>query len=229
MRRRGFYKTRHGGGVFYAFAGVLLVAALFLAVFEIRLRPIVASAGEIRAKALVERTINDAVINRLRENEVKYDDLVTLKKDNRGQIAALASNIVGINRLKAELGGDITRKLGDERIMSASLPIGSLMNNSFLSGYGPRIKFRVVPFGCVIIDIKNNFSAAGINQTKHEIFLEVSAEVAIIIPGGQNVVSVKTNIPVAQTVIVGEVPNTYTNIEGVAGTAADTGVILAPR
>ena len=109
---------------------------------------------------------------------------------------------------------EIEKKISNIDTMSTKIPLGNLLNQSFLSGLGPKIKIKMVPIGYATIDVKNEFTSAGINQTKHEIYLEISCALSVLLPVSSEGTLVKTQIPVAETIIVGNVPGTYTNVEG---------------
>ncbi|WP_051515094.1 sporulation protein YunB [Fervidicella metallireducens] len=94
------------------------------------------------------------------------------------------------------------------------IPIGALFKNDLFAFYGPKIKFKMAPAGNVFSSYRSEFSAAGINQTRHIIYLDVKASVQVVIPLARNSVVVNSSIPIAESIIVGKVPDTYANIDG---------------
>jgi len=210
-----YFRRRSGRrlfGVCIAFG--LVVFVVFLIIFELRVRPIINNVATSRAKSLAVRVISGAVNDIMASENIRYNDLVIFQKNGAENITAVTSNVVEINKLKAKLAMEIEKKIGDIDVMSAKIPLGNLLNQSMLSGLGPKIKIKMVPVGYAGIDVKNEFSSAGINQTKHEIYLEISCSLSVLLPMNSQSTTVKTQIPIAETIIVGNVPGTYTNVSG---------------
>ena len=182
--------------------------------FEIRLRPIINEVANSRAKGVATRVISDVVNETMSDMQLSYEDLVIFQKNDSGNITAVTSNVVEINKLKATLTGEIEKRISDAESMQASVPMGNLFGQSALAGLGPRIKIKMIPVGFAGIDIKNEFTAAGINQTRHEIYLEVSCTITVLLPISSQSTKVKTQVPIAETIIVGIVPDTYTHVTG---------------
>ena len=90
--------------------------------------------------------------------------------------------------------------------------MGTVVNNELLSGIGPNIRIQLAPVGFVETDITNSFSAAGINQTRHQVILSVSATIAIVMPAATEYAQVETSIVLGESVLIGKVPQNYTNI-----------------
>ncbi|MBC8535529.1 sporulation protein YunB [Feifania hominis] len=192
----------------------ILVAVFYLGLYltDRKLRPMVIDVAGNRAQAIAVRSISEAVNEELAANGVEYEELVTLETNKDGDITALKTNVIKINQLKATLSEAILKKLQiDETVIS--IPLGNIINGELLSGRGPRINLRMVPFGTVTTDIENVFSSGGINQTRHQIMLNVHASVGILMPISSVTSEVTTSICIAETVIVGTVPEYYTNVD----------------
>ncbi|HHY92165.1 MAG TPA: sporulation protein YunB [Firmicutes bacterium] len=188
---------------------VLLLAMLVVFVIvERNVRPTLLALAQARAKILAVEAINDAVSDELVAT-VKYQDLIAIQKDTRGRIVLMQPNTVEISRLASKVTTSVQTRLGALRSQQVAIPLGQVLGSSLLANLGPRIKVGLVPIGTVNVNLLNQFSAAGINQTLHQLFLEVTAQVQIVIPLVFSVVEVKSVVPVAQTVIVGEVPQQY--------------------
>ena len=200
--------------LYIIFASMLLLSIIVLTVFELRVRPIISKVATSRAKSTAVRVISNVVNDTMAKSDIKYTDLVSFQKNGEQNITAVTSNVVEINKLKATLSAQIEKRISNIDTMSTRIPLGNLLNQSFLSGLGPKIKIKMVPIGYATIDVKNEFTAAGINQTKHEIYLEISCALSVLLPIYSESTEVKTQIPVAETIIVGNVPGTYTNVEG---------------
>ena len=227
--RRGFArrhrykrKTSSSFNKWLVFILVIIFTVYLFSFFDKKLRPTVTSIAEAKARFIATTAINEAVNEKLIENNITYSDLVSFQKNNEGQITALQANVVMMNKLKSALSITVSQKITEIDSAQISVPIGNLMNSEILSGWGPRIPVKLIPVGNVQMDFKNHFETAGINQTKHEIYLEVKGTVGLVLPTIQKSAEVVTTIPVAQTIIVGNVPQSYTNVEGTTSSAPDS-------
>lgn len=203
-----------------SFLIILLVTIGILASFlliEMRLKPYVLSIATTRAKNIASDVINKAVTDELASENIEYNDLILLQTNNSGMVTALQSNIPKINKLKSSLALAIQENITNIESTDISVPLGNLINGDITSGLGPKIPIKLLPIGSINIDFQNGFESAGINQTKHEIYLVAKASITILIPSASTTSDVETIVPVAQTIIVGSVPQTYANIEGLDG------------
>ncbi|MBO4898438.1 MAG: sporulation protein YunB [Clostridia bacterium] len=212
MRKRNFHHGKKSGYIFIAAVCLFLIYSVFM--FEMRIRPIINEVAVSRAKGVATRVIADVVNETMADMNVSYEDLISFQKNESGNITAVTSNVVEINKLKATLTGEIEKRISDADSMTAAVPLGNLLGQSAFSGLGPKIKIKMIPVGFAGIDIKNEFSAAGINQTRHEIYLEVSCTVSVLLPMTSKSTTVTTQVPMAETIIVGIVPDNYTHVTG---------------
>ena len=114
------------------------------------------------------------------------------------------------NRLQAEILKDILEKVSEVSTKELSIPIGTLSGSSLLAGRGPNISVRMQSVGSSTAVLENEFTSAGINQTKHRILLKVDVSVSILLPGFATAAKVSNVVTVAETIIVGDVPDSYT-------------------
>ena len=191
-----------------------LTGAVLLVLFEVKVRPVICAVAVSKAQGLAVRTVSDVVNETMAQATVTYSDLVIFQKNNDGNITAVTSNVVEINRLKSRLTGEIEKRLNENETLTSRIPLGTLLDQSVLSGKGPKITVKAIPLGFTLIDIKNNFASAGINQTRHEIYLEVICNMSVLLPGMSRSTEISTQVPLAETIIVGTVPETYTSITG---------------
>jgi sporulation protein YunB len=206
----------------------LLVTIYLFTFFSLKIHPTIVAVANARATNAAVRSINTVVNETMASSDITYNDLVDFKTDSSGQITALSSNIVEINKLKASLATKIQNTMSNMDSLVTKIPLGTLMGYDLLSGMGPRIQIKLIPVGYADIEVKNNFISSGINQTKHEVELLVTSTVSVLLPMKSTDVVVKTQIPIAQTIIVGTVPETYTNVSGAESTPEDIILNLAP-
>ena len=161
---------------------------------------------------LMTLCVNDTINRTLSGRDYGYDYFVTIDRDERGAVTAIKANMARINALSSELLSDIV-EAADRGELSLSIPIGNILGSSLLLGKGPDIPVDITLLTSSRVDFKNEISAAGINQTKHEMKLDVVVDIDVVLPWRTVSTQVVTEILIAETVIVGEVPQTYLNME----------------
>ena len=195
---------------------LLIVSALALALLTLaivaamHLKPILTSLATARVSNTVNGIVSAAVNETIYSGDVDYDRLISFEKDNEGKITAVKSNMAEFNRLQSEILVDILEKLSEVSTRDISIPIGTLTGSPLLAGRGPLIRVRMQSVGSSSARFENAFTSAGINQTKHQIYLVVDVYVSILLPGFSTVTKVSSSYAVAETVIVGSVPENYT-------------------
>lgn len=191
--------------------GILLVLLLLLTVIVLRhLKPLLTSLATARVSNTVNRIVVAAVDEAIISGEIDYNALVSFEKDDSGRVTALRSNMAEANRLQTEICDDILQRLSEVSTSELRIPIGTLTGVAVLAGRGPALCVRMQTVGSSSAAFHNEFSSAGINQTKHQILLDVDVTMSILLPGFSTYTKVSNVITVAETVIVGSVPQTYT-------------------
>ncbi len=196
-------------------AGLMLILVGMYAEFSIRIRPIMSSVASNYAENAGARAIDIAISEKMRSENIKYEDIIKIIYDAEGRVSAISADVMTINRLKSDMSKEIGEKISNLDMIDASIPLGNLLGNEFLSGLGPKIRIRLVPLASSSINMYDEFRDAGINQTLHTVYLKVLAYVRVLPPIAGSTVTIETSVAIAQTVIVGVTPNTYTNITGV--------------
>jgi sporulation protein YunB len=200
---------------------VFFLAAMMIAFFlngMARMRPLLESLATTRVSNTVNRIIVEAVNEAIRDGDVGYEELISLEKDNDGKITAIHSNMAAFNRLQAQILDIILARIDQVSARELSIPVGTLTGSALLAGRGPRISVRMESVGSSSAKFENQFQSVGINQTNHQIILKVDVKVSILLPGYTTATTVSTAVTVAETVVVGAVPETYTYFS----TAPDT-------
>lgn len=213
MRRGFFYMRRRMDRRAALRMALFLLTALLLTLIltaTARMRPLLESLATTRVSNTVNRIIFEAVSESVQSGEICYEELISLEKDNDGKITAVHSNMAAFNRLQAQILDIILARIGQVSAKELSIPLGTLTGSPLLAGRGPRISVRMETVGSSSARFENRFDSAGINQTNHQIVLNVDVSVAILLPGFTTATKVSTAVTVAETVIVGSVPETYT-------------------
>ena len=211
--------NRQRWAVWLTLAGILLLALLILLLAH--LRPVLTSMASARVSNSVNRIVASAVEEAIQRGDINYEAFVTFEKDANGRVTALRSNVAEVNRMQSAISEEILRRLSEESTSELRIPIGTLTGSALLSGRGPSITVRMQAVGSASAMFRNEFSAAGINQTRHQILLEVDVYMSILLPGIRSSTTVANEIAVAETVIVGSVPESYTYFSASAENALD--------
>ena len=177
------------------------LTALLWAVL-LHLRPILVNVATARCSNTVHRIVVAAVNDAVASGHLEYGKLVSFDKDADGHVAALRSDMAAFNRLQTEVADDVLARLAEVSATELAIPLGTLS--------GPKLYVKMETLGTASAKFNDRFIAAGINQTKHQILLEVDVSVSILLPGITTYTKVSNEISVAETVIVGGVPQTYT-------------------
>lgn len=186
-----------------------LLLALTVAVV-LHMKPVVVDLATARTSNAVNRIVVAAVNDAVDSGRIDYEQLVDFDKDAVGHVTALRSNMAAFNRLQASIADDILQRMAEVSSTDLAIPIGTLTGSPLLAGRGPCLRVRMQSVGTATARFDNQFSSAGINQTRHRIILDVDVHVSILLPGLTTYTKVSNEISVAETVIVGGVPETYT-------------------
>lgn len=190
--------------------GFLLVCA-FLMAMEQNLSQTMLDMAYAQAYSMAVETLNRAVKD-VTEDGVPYDELVDLYVDESGKVSMLRANTIRMNELAAQTALMAEQELNSFKNQFVEIPIASALGIRFLSGFGPRIAVQIVPVGAVHTSFDTELETAGINQTRHQIFLTLRATVSLIIPTGSQLVEVRSTMPIAESIIVGDVPQSFVDV-----------------
>ena len=203
-----------GKGLWLAGCAGVLTAFGFIFSMELRLRPVVETMARAKVTNVVTQLLDEAVTAELQARALTYNDLVTVEKDGNGRITALTSNMAALNDLRSGILSDASAAVDQIDTQSLAIPVGNLTGINFLSGRGFGLPVEVMTAGFAHAAFHSQFSDAGINQTRHQILLELTVEVDILLPGGDLSTQISAQVPVAETIIVGTVPDTYMEVPG---------------
>lgn len=193
---------------------ILLGAAalVFLFGFDLWIKPTIERATFYQCEQIADRAVSRAIYSHMPDTREYSSSLVSFLYDGSGRISALQTDPVGINRLKAMVTEFINTELSAAEAETVAVSLGTLTGISYLYGRGDDLTFSVRPIGAAQTRLRCTFEHAGINQTMHSIILEVSTVISPLIPGLTESIAVTTEFVLAQTVLIGEVPDTFSNI-----------------
>lgn len=197
---------------------LILIVTVMMMAFRNKYNRPVRELAQIQIMNATSDLINDAIDELIEQGDIHYDRIVYFEKDLAGEITALKTNMSEVNRLKT----DTLQVINDEILAldqsHLGIPLGSLFLPEFLSGKGPVIPVQIISIRNSDAGFSSGFSQAGINQTLHKLTMSVRVDVAVLVLGETDVFTVTSEVVVAETIIVGDVPNTFLQTGGTYGT-----------
>lgn len=189
---------------------IIVVFVLFntvLIFFDRRVMPSVIKIAEIMANSQTLDIINEESIKILND-DFNYDEMVKIQKDNEGNIILIQADTAKLNSIAAKLSTNCNSAFRDMNKATIKVPLGWMSDRSIFYNLGPTIKVNIEPVGNISTSYESKFESAGINQTRHKIYLNISAKVRLKLPMNNDDIDVTTQIPVSDTIVVGKIPNT---------------------
>lgn len=213
MRRR-WGKRRGGRAKFRALMALMLAIVIGLTVWiDWSMRPLVRSYGLNSSKTVCTRAINESVTDLLSREHLKYEDLVELEKKDTGEIISVEANALTINQLKADITNTVLNRLEQEDIQTVKIPLGTLTGSDLLTGRGPAIPFKIGITATTLTNIRSSFESAGINQTCHQLFVDLEVQLFAALPGNPEEITIKSEFMVAETILAGTVPQFFADLQ----------------
>lgn len=205
MRRRGFY-TRRNTWIFKSVC-VLMIFLISILLLDARLRPELYDLAAVEAYAISSKTINSAVEKILSENTPEYSEIVSINYAKNNAVTGITTDIVKLNLFKSRVTNAIDDEFNKKEKTDVNVSLGTATGIALFSGWGPYIDIGVGFTSSTQSDFENVFTSAGINQTQHSVMLNIKTTVILTMSGKRISQTVETSFCVAQTVIVGSVPN----------------------
>lgn len=205
VKYRFFYRRRNGT----LFRIICIILALLIGVLltDAKLRPAIYELAVIEANAVSSKIIHTAVEETLAKDGVSYSDIVSISRTENGGITGITTDIVKLNLFKSRVTNAVDSAFADKGSAKVSVALGSASGITFLSGFGPYVNVKIGMSSSTQSDFENLFESAGINQTQHSVMLNLETQVVLTMSGRRVASKVKTSFCVAQTVIVGSVPD----------------------
>lgn len=196
---------------------VFLVLAVAFVVLRGKYRDVVRDLAQTQVKNSTSDLTNDAIAKQIAAGNIAYDRLVFFEKDLNGKITALKTNMSEVNRLKTDILNIINDEILALDASSIGIPLGSLILPELLSGKGPAIPVHILSIRNSDAAFVSHFEQAGINQTLHKLTMVVSIDVSVLALAETTSFTMESEVVVAETVIVGDVPQTFLQTGGYYG------------
>lgn len=200
---------------FVFFSLIIAISGIFIYFFNEKLEPTLDVICSNNAKNIAFKASNDAVYEYM-EN-VNYNDLINLEKDSSGKVIAITAKVSEINKLSNVVSSNIQSKLEENKESKITLPLSEMLGIRVVAGKGPKINISAIIEGNVDVKFKSEFKEAGVNQTKHTLYVEITTNVSTIAPLFEKENQYINDIMIAETIIVSDIPSSYYEINGIEG------------
>ena len=204
---KGRHKRRSKLGLLFPLMILCLVAAISWFLGNLTTQMAVSDATDIVTKA-----VNDSINEVIGRGVYGFDYFITLEKDADGNVTAISSDMAHINTLSTEILNSVIEST-DNGVIEINIPAGNLSGLNLLLNKGPDVKVDIIMLTSSRVDFRNEVVSCGINQAKYQLVLEVTIDIDILVPWGTESATTVTEVIVADTVVVGKVPDTYLNME----------------
>ncbi|MEG0896350.1 MAG: sporulation protein YunB [Ruthenibacterium sp.] len=187
---------------------VLLVIAGF-SILDARIRPVITTMAQYQCRVVSVLAMNEAIIAELEQRTTLTEPILSVEKDANGNVTSIMVDSSGLNHLKAQMTEAVSNRLLAIKKQDVHIPLGTLLGWQIMAGRGPNIHLQVLPASFVETSMVDQVETAGINQTQYRIFIRFTVQMSAILPGYSTSVTVENEICVAETLIVGQVPQVY--------------------
>lgn len=191
---------------------LLCLVVVFLLYLNYVVNPVIIATSTAKVRSLSQRAVENVVWQVLSDSAI-YDTLINITRDENGKILAVSSNSAIVNMLALELAEKAQDSLSQMGASGVDIPIGSFSGMPIFTGRGPIVNIKMLPIGTIYCKFFSSFSAAGINQTNHRVYLRVLTSVSVILPMANQTIDTETQLMISESIIVGEIPETYLNSE----------------
>ena len=206
----GFYTNNKNAKKFFSIFIIILIAIItFYSIYK-SITPIFEVLCIEKVRSIGTYIMNDAS-NKVLDN-LDYKNIVSLEENEGNRV--LKTDVVIINKIASDIALEAEKQFKELENEKIAIPIGTLLGNKYLAGTGPNINIQVIPAGNILTEIKNEFESKGINQTVYRIYLELTSKVSIVSQHKTIEENIVNQVLLVETVIVGEVPDSYYNLEG---------------
>ncbi|MGM0369806.1 MAG: sporulation protein YunB [Bacillota bacterium] len=189
----------------------IIIMVLLVGFIEITLQPILHNICEVKITSMLTKMINKSVNHQA--DTMSYNDLVTIKTNQKGEIILMQPNLQVINDLSSNITMELQKQLDRKNNKFIEIPVFRMLGIEVLSKLSPNLTAKIIPYGSTSTNIIDEFESVGINQSRHKIYLKVKTKVKVILPLLGTDIKVATNVPLSEAVIVGQVPEVYVGVE----------------
>ncbi len=190
----------------------MIVLAILIGItvgMNCKFTPVAQSVATGKAKYIMSDFINSSVVEDMENSGDIYSQITKVERNEKNEISAIYTDMKKINFLKSHIASLIQNKIVNFKEKTFWISLGTLSGFEILNGKGPKVPMKISIAGNVFTNFNNKFSNAGINQTIHQIYVNIHTKICITIPGSTCTSESDDEILVSETVIVGKVPRVY--------------------
>lgn len=173
--------------------------------------PAIISASDIETRAKVTEVVNTVIVNKY-SKEFDYNSIVNVEKDKDGNIVMIKADTLKMSKIASDVAVECQSELKNIGETGLKIPLGYILKNNLLAFIGPSITVKMFPIGYIETKYLSDFESAGINQTRHKIYVQVKTTMRVIVPFNGKEIEMKNEVPISETIIVGKVPDTAINL-----------------
>lgn len=173
--------------------------------------PMVLRIAQAEVDSVATTAISDAIFEVVNDENIDYNDIVNISYDESGAITSITSNMEKMNYLARQLSTKAQILLDNLGDLGVKIALGAFTGLEALAAIGPKVDVKMTPIGSVITTFNSSFDSAGINQTKHSIYVDVNTSVNIVLPTSSKKMTFLTSAIICESIIIGKVPNVYVN------------------
>lgn len=175
------------------------------------IEPNIEDVSRMRAEVLVSRTVNRALTEQFQQEEIP-EELFIISRDENGKTALVQANSIEINILMTRLVANLQEAFRNMEKEPLDVPVGAFLGSKLLSQTGPAVELYITPVSVLSTDFRTEFESQGINQTKYKIYIVLECRVKVLAPFSSRSFNTSTDVLIAETVILGEVPGSYVQV-----------------
>ena len=191
------------------FFAVIIISIFLMSIFfSYVVNPIIINTIELKSKSMTTQAINSAIADVL-DGTITYNDLVNIVTNEIGDVELIQANTLKVNMLSKDIARSTETKLDTFGQSGIKIPLGTFTGMTFLVGKGPSLKLSTMPIGAVTCAFESMFESAGINQTAHRIYLNVTADVGVVLPFTTRKLRTSQVVMVSENIIIGKIPDVY--------------------
>lgn len=202
---------------------LLIVISLAITLFlNIELSPAITKLAERETETYFTTLLSRTVNEKMREIGCKYTDFIHITYKDDGTVSSLETDHISCNFVCTEIAVSALKNVSASEYRSVSIPAGNLTGLPMFSGKGPVCNVNLLLANGFSAHLESTFTEAGINQTIHRITIVMKIRVTLLVPGRETDFEIRHSFPLAETIILGAVPDAYTKIHRLTDDITET-------
>lgn len=198
--------------VFLIILVILIFAIAAVIFFEFRMKLVRTELSEFTAKNAAASAILNGVEESVQKANIYYSDIVEIHNDENGNVKSIQTDTAKLNTVSNAVNRNVDKRISEMKCVPVKIPLTSFFGDEIISGLGPKMTFYVTMTGTASTKFQNVFDSTGVNQTRHQIMLNVSVEVYVIFGKKIEKYKVKSNVCIAESIIVGTTPDALAQV-----------------